>query len=529
MEKGNTTLRRRRSRSRHRWHYLYYLLATFNLLTVSYSLYLNHQLHSAYQISVENGQNWHARFVDFSELFRLANDIKAPVDEVLFSGDVERRRVDLVSAYDGFQEFLGQKLRGLTEEAELIKADQLLNEVNRARKTMHQVYETSEKFLEEYRSLAPADAARRKAGIDQQMREFYSAISGVNVRIGTIQIRSFERQLETSEKLRKNQYLLVVLVMVMLALAVFYGRRITERMDEDALRLDEVHRELIGTARQAGMAEIATGVLHNVGNVLNSVNVSANVVTEKVKRSKSANVGRVSKLLEENGEKLGPFFTDDPKGKQIPGFLKTLAGHLETEQRELNGEMGSLSKSLDHIKSIIAMQQGYAKVAGVSETMGCVDIVEDAIRLNAVSLQRHEIELVRKFSYKPEITVERHKLLQILVNLMRNAKDALDKSEVTRKRMTISIASGEGDNVRLAITDNGVGMTEDIRKRLFQHGFTTRKEGHGFGLHSGALAAKEMGGSLSAHSDGENTGATFTLELPLVPPAGDADEEEMDQ
>ena len=519
---------RRRSRSRHRWHYLYYLLATFNLMTVSFSVYLNHQLHTANQLSVENGQNWHARFVDFSELFRLANEIKSPVDEVVFSRDVERRRMDLVNAYDRFQEFLGQKLRGLTEEAELIKADQLLKEVNEARKTMHQVYEASDKFFQEFRSLSPTESARKKAAIDQQMRDFYSAISGVNVQIGTIQIRSFEQQLETSERLRKNQYLVVILVLIMLALAVFYGRRITERMDEDALRLDEVHRELIGTARQAGMAEIATGVLHNVGNVLNSVNVSANVVTDKIKRSKAPNVGRVSKLLEEHSEKLGPFFSEDSKGKQIPGFLKTLSEHLDTEQLELNDEMGALSKSLEHIKSIIAMQQGYAKVAGVSETMPCVEIVEDAIRLNAVSLQRHEIDLVRRFQYRPEITVERHKLLQILVNLMRNAKDALDKSDAPRKCMTITIARGDGDNIRLSITDNGVGMTDETRKRLFQHGFTTRKEGHGFGLHSGALTAKEMGGSLSGHSDGENTGATFTLDLPPVPPSAEAEKYEVE-
>ncbi len=519
MEKGNTTLLRRRQVSRHRWHYLYYLLATFNLLTVTYSLYLNHQLHTAYQKSVESGHNWHARTEDFSELFRMANNIKAPVDDVFIENNVEKRRVELVEAYDAFQEFLGQKIRGLSEEAELIQADQLLNEVNRARKTMHEVFETSEAFLQSYRELSPEVAARKKSEIDQKMRDFYSAISGVNIMIGTIQIRSFDKQLEVSEALRKNQYFVVILVLVMLALAVFYGRRITERMDDDAYRLDEAHRELVGTARQAGMAEIATGVLHNVGNVLNSVNVSANVVTDKIKRSKSANVARVAKLIEDNSDKLGEFFTDDSKGKQIPGFLNTLAEHLETERHELCAEMASLTKSLDHIKSIIAMQQGFAKVAGVSETMSCVDIVEDAIRLNAVSLQRHEIDLVRRFNYKPDITLECHKVLQILVNLMRNAKDALDKTDKKHKRMTISIDRGEDDRVRITVSDNGVGMSEETQKRLFQHGFTTRKEGHGFGLHSGALAAKEMGGSLSAQSGGEGTGSTFTLEIPLEPPA----------
>jgi len=115
----------------------------------------------------------------------------------------------------------------------------------------------------------------------------------------------------------------------------------------------------------------------------------------------------------------------------------------------------------------------------------------------------------------PPITVEKHKVLQILVNLIRNAKHACDESGRKDKQVTVRIAKG-GGRITVSVTDNGVGIPPENMTRIFNHGFTTRKDGHGFGLHSGALAAKEMGGSLSVTSDGLGHGATFTLELPVA-------------
>ena len=163
------------------------------------------------------------------------------------------------------------------------------------------------------------------------------------------------------------------------------------------------------------------------------------------------------------------------------------------------------------------MQQNYAKVSGVVETVKVADLVEDALRMNAGALVRHEVGLARDFAETPPISVEKHKVLQILVNLIRNAKYACDESGRKDKQITLKIFQRE-QWVCIAVMDNGVGIPPENRTRIFNHGFTTRKEGHGFGLHSGALAAKELGGTLTAHSDGLGHGATFTLELPAVPP-----------
>ncbi|HWN95721.1 MAG TPA: PAS domain-containing protein, partial [Methylomirabilota bacterium] len=287
---------------------------------------------------------------------------------------------------------------------------------------------------------------------------------------------------------------------------------ITERKQADE-RLDAAHKQLLDTSRQAGMAEVATSVLHNVGNVLNSVNVSTTLVAEQIKKSKVANLAKAVALMTKHAADLGEFMTNDPKGKQLPGYFIQLASHLQAEQATLLNEMGELRKNIEHIKDIVAMQQSYARVSGVTEMLKITDLVEDALRMNAAALTRHEVEVVREFAEVPPVTIDKHKVLQVLVNLIRNAKYACDESGRADKRMTVRVANDEG-RLKIAIIDNGVGIPAENLIRIFNHGFTTRKEGHGFGLHSGALAAKEMGGALVVHSEGPGCGASFTLELP---------------
>jgi signal transduction histidine kinase len=172
---------------------------------------------------------------------------------------------------------------------------------------------------------------------------------------------------------------------------------------------------------------------------------------------------------------------------------------------------------VDHVKDIVAMQQTYAKVSGLTETIKVTDLVEDAVRMNASALIRHDVQFFREYDeHLPEIIVEKHKVLQILVNLIRNAKYACDESGRKDKRLTMRVTNGS-DVVRIALIDNGIGIPKENLTRIFAHGFTTKKEGHGFGLHSGILAAKEMGGALSVQSDGLDKGATFTLTLPCEP------------
>jgi PAS domain S-box-containing protein len=282
---------------------------------------------------------------------------------------------------------------------------------------------------------------------------------------------------------------------------------------EAEARLNEVHGQLVDASRQAGMAEVATSVLHNVGNVLNSVNVSSSLIADHLRKSKVSSLGKVIALMEEHKADLGNFFVNDPKGKQVPDYLANLAAHLVQEQEEVLREVASLAENVHHIKEIVSMQQNYARTFGVQELLPVADLLEDALRLNSGAMMRHNIKLVREYAEVPPVLTEKHKVLQILVNLIRNAKHACDDSKNEDKQITLRITNGD-DRVRIQIIDNGVGIATENLTRIFNHGFTTRREGHGFGLHSGAIAAKEIGGSLTAFSEGHGRGATFTLELP---------------
>jgi len=283
--------------------------------------------------------------------------------------------------------------------------------------------------------------------------------------------------------------------------------------------VESVQKALMDASRQAGMAEVATNVLHNVGNVLNSVNVSATLVADRIRQSKGARIGDVAALIEKHQADLPTFFANDPRAQKLPQYLTALAAQLKAERDGLQKELADLKANLDHIKDAVTMQQAYARRCGVLETVSVVDLVEDGVRMNVGALTRHQVKLSRDYRDKPEITVDKHKVLQILVNLIRNAKYACDESGQAEKQVTVRI---EADTflgvVRIAVIDNGVGIPPEVMGRLFTHGFTTRKSGHGFGLHSAALAATELGGTLTAASDGQGRGARFELTLPFKAP-----------
>jgi PAS domain S-box-containing protein len=283
-----------------------------------------------------------------------------------------------------------------------------------------------------------------------------------------------------------------------------------------AAELDKLNRQLVETSRQAGMAEVATGVLHNVGNVLNSVNVSTDLIRQNLRHSEMASLVKLAKLLQDHQADLAPFLTSDPKGKLVPDFIILLAHHLHEEHRKLQNEHDQLARNIEHIKEIVAMQQNYARVSGFLEEVSIASLVEDALQIQTTGLQRHGVQVVRQYSNVPPLILDKHKALQILVNLVHNAKYALSESGRPDKLLTVGIGTNEGNRLKVTVNDNGIGIPPENLIRIFSHGFSTRKGGHGFGLHSGANAAKEMGGQLSVHSEGIGKGATFTLELPLA-------------
>jgi ligand-binding sensor domain-containing protein/signal transduction histidine kinase len=281
--------------------------------------------------------------------------------------------------------------------------------------------------------------------------------------------------------------------------------------------IENVHRELVDASRRAGQAEVATSVLHNVGNVLNSVNTSASIVTGLMRGIPGDGIGKVAALLDEQGDALGEFLSRDNRAASVINYLKSLDKHLAARQATVMSELRDLSQNIEHINQIVAMQQSYATASGTIEPQSLAALVEDAVRLHAAGFERHNIRVVREYDELPDIPLDKHKALQILVNLISNARHSLCSDSVQQRLLTIGIHRNGDGFVRVSVSDSGVGIEPGNLTHIFAHGFTTRKDGHGFGLHSGALAAREMGGSLRAQSKGLGKGATFTLELPIHP------------
>ncbi len=289
-----------------------------------------------------------------------------------------------------------------------------------------------------------------------------------------------------------------------------------QKVLERTAELREAQRRLVAAAHQAGMAEVATSVLHNVGNVLNSINVGATLMSDRLMASRSPRVKQVADLLRTHQADPAGFFSSR-QGQLLPDFLEKLSEELAAEKSELQEHVKALRDNIEHIRHIIEMQQGHARKALYLEPISPIELVENALRIHEVSLRQAQVEIVREYQELPLSLLEKHKSLQILVNLLSNARHALAASPNQPRRLTVRVhASGE-NRLRIQVIDNGHGISAENLSRIFNYGFTTRADGHGFGLHSSALAAQDMGGALTAHSDGPGQGASFTLELPYEP------------
>ena len=284
---------------------------------------------------------------------------------------------------------------------------------------------------------------------------------------------------------------------------------------ESALKdLKRTQSQLMDVAHRAGMAEIATGVLHNVGNVLNSVNVSIDVLKEGVHRSRISSVGKVAELVREHAAVFRGE-GGDAKLSKIPDYLALLAESLKEEQRTATAEIANLAEKVQHIKNIIMAQHNYTRRVSFREEVDVQSILNDSLAMHGPSIAKHGIEVRRLFAPLPAITVEKSKLLQVIDNLIKNAVESMAAYSRSQHVLTVS-ARRDGENVVVGVADTGHGIREEHLKNIFRFGFTTKSNGNGFGLHSAAIAMSEMAGKIRVASEGWGTGATFAISLPLV-------------
>ena len=292
---------------------------------------------------------------------------------------------------------------------------------------------------------------------------------------------------------------------------------LSREFDRTMEKLQLSRAALVETARTAGMSEIANGILHNVGNVLNSVNVSANVIGTSLQELPVDDLERLAQLLAQHEpEELGKFLQEDPQGRHVIPFVRALSGQMKSSQRTIVDEARLLIGGVDHIRELINSQQSYAGKSELMEETNIEDLIEKALRISQqASAPGHRLRIERKFSDLPRIRTDRHKLLEILVNLIQNGRQAL--VEKLPEEAVLELSAGvESDRLNIEVRDNGIGIAPENLVKVFHHGFTTKKNGHGFGLHAAANAAKELGGRLTVQSEGPGCGAAFSISLPLA-------------
>ncbi|WPB81577.1 AAA family ATPase [Archangium violaceum] len=293
-----------------------------------------------------------------------------------------------------------------------------------------------------------------------------------------------------------------------------------KRVEERTRELKRAQSRLLETARTAGMAEVAANVLHNVGNVLTSAVINHQVLRQTVDASRAGRLKQATTLLAEHRHALADFLSQHPRGVYLLDYLSVLADELLREQATLREGMDSMGMHIEHIRAIVQVQQNYAGSTLLTEECELSGLVQDALRIFMPALRRHGVTVTQELAALPPVRVDRHKVLQILINLISNAKKAVKVLPEGQRQVHLRLEA-MGRMARVLVVDNGAGIAPENRQRLFSQGFTTREGGHGLGLHSSALAARALGGSLGLESEGPGKGATAILELPLDG-AGDA-------
>ncbi len=275
-------------------------------------------------------------------------------------------------------------------------------------------------------------------------------------------------------------------------------------------RLNLAYKNLLEQAYREGMADIAADILHNIGNILNSVNVSVHMMEESVKSPAIDDIIMAGRLLDENMQKLSEFICNDPKGKKLMNFFIKLGVSAERMENQLRYNLDRIKGKIDAINEAISAQQSYTGSDANLEEHPLVPILEDALKLNQDTFDKSGISVAREYRNSFKAQIHRAKLFYVIFNIIANAREAMNETDQAERILSITLYENRSGKY-LKIRDNGAGIPSVIKNRIFDYGFTTKKGNYGYGLYSCACYMADMGGSIRVESDGEGKGASFIL------------------
>ncbi|CEG57984.1 ATP-binding protein [Legionella fallonii] len=294
------------------------------------------------------------------------------------------------------------------------------------------------------------------------------------------------------------------------------NNEVSKRIDL-AKENQDLYAQLNTAIKKAGMTDVVTNVLHDIGTILNSINTSISIISEKISKSRVADLAKLTQLLYDHQADIQNYISNDPHGKHVLNYLQLLSNNWVRDNESLICETSSLHNNIGHIKNIIALQQTSSRSIETCEEVSISELIEDSLSLNKAAYERYKIKVARDFQLQKKVVIDKIKLFQVIINLIKNSIDSLKEKKEKNKKLIVTTQTKDEANFIIKVIDNGVGIASEHLNKVFTYGFTTKKTGHGFGLHACINAVKEMHGTLSVASDGLSKGATFTLILPNKP------------
>ncbi|HYD42568.1 MAG TPA: substrate-binding domain-containing protein [Anaeromyxobacter sp.] len=292
-----------------------------------------------------------------------------------------------------------------------------------------------------------------------------------------------------------------------------YATELEARIDVRTEQLREAQKQVADTAHRAGMAEIAVGLMHNVGNLLNSVSVSAERIVGLCGDPRLGGLVKTAELLEGCPDALVNFLVKEARAPLLAQYLRRSAEELDRERGAIRVEGREMLENVTLIRDTVKTLQEYARGERelmLHEALDLRAVVETALKVQQSTLSRHSVQVVRDLAPVPPVLAQRAKLVHILVNLVKNGIEAMQATPLPQRILTVRLRNGER-GIELRVTDAGEGIPEANLLRVFSYGFTTKAGGHGFGLHTCANHVARMGGTIHAESEGPGKGASFVL------------------
>jgi len=278
-------------------------------------------------------------------------------------------------------------------------------------------------------------------------------------------------------------------------------------------QLTEAELVLVNQAHEAGVAEMAVGVLHNIGNAITPAKVGTSILLKNLTESPLRNhlataIAPLKDVLEKSD-------LAEAEKRRYMSILTLLPDSIKDEYDRTIAEIHKIRDKQEHVESIISLQMKYSHMVGTERKVSLSRMADDAINMLEESLRKRDIHIEKQFGTIPDIRAEESKLLQILVNLIKNAYESMDHITSGRTLWLKTFVDPEQAYVCLAIRDNGVGFEAAAHEKLFAYGYTSKARGSGFGLHCSLTYLKAHQGKITAHSDGVGQGSEFTIYLPI--------------